>query len=386
MIEACIFEVYKRDRRVFIPEFGALIYSEFNDDIDFNSHLTFDDGKIVAEIMERQGTSDDEARIALNAYVQQLKDSIGQGKLHYIKGIGYFCMDQDGNYMVQKNNPDEDTNDAFTSGATTEEASLDPFDKLIDFDNEPIGKTDQNIEAGISPKSDELDAGEDDPMLDFDGNLIKKDDSIADYNDDNFQEDYREDTFSVNIDPAYQPDKKSGPNKAIISIAAVVVLILIAVSVYFFGFRNISEEVAAKPMPKSIAEALAVNNKDIKEDIDEADEAALDREEIIDATEEKTTETPEVSEPVNSLTDAASIEDESKTFCLIFGSFEEEKNADRYLKRIQPGVTGAKKISGRKGLYYIAIDNLKGKTSATQLLDQMQNDFPQAWIYNQAML
>ena len=50
MIDQSINEVFQRDKKVFIPDFGAIIYSEITDSIDFNNLLTFDDGKVIAEI------------------------------------------------------------------------------------------------------------------------------------------------------------------------------------------------------------------------------------------------------------------------------------------------------------------------------------------------
>ena len=58
MIDRCIFEVYNRDKKVFIPDFGAIIYSEYNDQIDFNDLLTFDDGKVVEEIQKPEAPAD----------------------------------------------------------------------------------------------------------------------------------------------------------------------------------------------------------------------------------------------------------------------------------------------------------------------------------------
>lgn len=387
MIAECIFEVYNRDSKVFIPDFGALIYSEFNNDIDFNSHLTFDDGKIVAEIAKRRGTSDEEARIELYAYIQEIKDAIGKGKLHFIKGIGQFSMDQAGNYVFKKSNPSDDDHESSNSDDKSLSEPFDPFDKPIDPEDEQKEKLDTHSEPTEIKKSEIWDTYREDPVFSIDQEPAGSEalNPEMEFKAENYHEE-EEVIFSDGKQRYPSQSRETGSNKILLWILAVAGLILIGSSVYYFGFRGASEQIVAKPLPKSISEALSVNNQNADEEITEETETSFDQEEVISSTDGKAEEVRVSTKPSGNQKNAVTPEDEAKTFCLILGSFKEEKNADRYLNRIRNKVPEATKIAGKKGFYFVAVANLKGKTKATRILDQMQKDYPKAWIYNQALL
>jgi hypothetical protein len=81
MIDQAINEVYKRDQKVFIPDFGAIFYSEASDSIDFNELLTFDDGKLIAEIQKQEYLSEEDARRALEEYLVSVKSTLDLKKV-----------------------------------------------------------------------------------------------------------------------------------------------------------------------------------------------------------------------------------------------------------------------------------------------------------------
>jgi nucleoid DNA-binding protein len=102
MIDQSISEIYQRDGKVFIPDFGAFIYSEISDTINFNDLLTFDDGKLISEIQKKQNLPEEEARDVLNEYIEDTKSTINQGNLHFIEGIGYLAKDPQGVFSIQE--------------------------------------------------------------------------------------------------------------------------------------------------------------------------------------------------------------------------------------------------------------------------------------------
>ena len=102
MIEQCISTVYKRDEWVIIPDFGAIIYSDYSDEADFNNLLNFDDGKVVAEIQKQQSITEDEARAALEAYVKEIQAKLDKGNPVFIQDIGSLEKSKDGSITIQK--------------------------------------------------------------------------------------------------------------------------------------------------------------------------------------------------------------------------------------------------------------------------------------------
>lgn len=107
LIDNSISAVFQRDKKVFIPDFGALIFSEFNNEIDFNTHLNFDDGKILAEIQRQEAVSDEEARGLLEDYIEQVKANLAQNGTHYIGGIGYINKGDDDSYTISSSISEE---------------------------------------------------------------------------------------------------------------------------------------------------------------------------------------------------------------------------------------------------------------------------------------
>ena len=64
--------------------------------------MTFDNGKVIAEIQKQQSLPEEEARYVLSEYVQQIKDTLSQGNLHFFEGIGYLAKDAQGFYSIQE--------------------------------------------------------------------------------------------------------------------------------------------------------------------------------------------------------------------------------------------------------------------------------------------
>ncbi len=108
MIDHSIYEVFQRDKKVVIPDFGAILFSEVTDTIDFSDLLTFDDGKVIAEIQKQQNLPEEEARYALSEYVQRIINTLNQGMLHFFEGIGYLAKDPQGSFFIHKTKPSPD--------------------------------------------------------------------------------------------------------------------------------------------------------------------------------------------------------------------------------------------------------------------------------------
>jgi hypothetical protein len=162
MIDQSITEIYQRDGKVFIPDFGAFIYSEITDTTDFNDLLTFDDGKLISEIQKQQNLPEDEAWDVLNQYIEDTKSTINQGNLHFIEGIGYLAKDTQGVFSIQEtlSSPDSaedvEVQESESTDINVHEDQLEDNTELSDaYQEEP------NIDEPIELDSESFPAVED---------------------------------------------------------------------------------------------------------------------------------------------------------------------------------------------------------------------------------
>ena len=166
MIEHSIYEVYQRDKKVFIPEFGAFIYSEITDSIDFNDLLTFDDGKVITEIQNQQDLPEEEARNALIEYVQHVKNTLDLGNSHFFEGIGYLTKDDQGLFSINESmsSPDliseEEAQEPQPIDVTENQESLEDDTNISDNSQEKENREEQDdLETSSIPTIEDLDEG-----------------------------------------------------------------------------------------------------------------------------------------------------------------------------------------------------------------------------------
>ncbi len=404
MIEKCIFEVYNRDKKVFLPEFGAIIYSDFNDSVDFNDLLTFDDGKVVEEIQNQLSISEDEARKALEEHVQQIKDTLGKGKLHYFSGIGYLSKDDQGNYSIEKSKPVTETkprkktpekksssttakSKIKTSTTTDKKAStsrkkttakkkeeepkveepkvVPPVEELPKHENnvkedvpipEPEDKTPEPSDTFNSTDETEYDVEEDKSFVSF-----ASDDSL--YNE---------------YDEKHEEEEKSNSSNNIIWIAIVVILLSVG---SFYLYKTFF----ADPISDNLQLTASIVDNDIAKD-PVSNTIASQTEEEITSGSENNSETMADNTETEASTPTSSVDptdpDEQKTYSLILGSFKVESNADKYLRRLNSRGIVVDKFRGMNSFYFVGIEKIEGKSNAVRQLEELRQKEPSAWIYN----
>ncbi len=356
MIDQCIYEVYQRDKKVFIPDFGAIIYSEFNDDINFNEHLTFDDGKVVAEIQKKDFMSEEEARKVLDEYVQEIKNSLGQGKLHFFGGIGYLSKDENGSFFLQKSKSEKMESAPENDVPSAENSPFDPIEEYTPFE---LTKEEESSPPWSEAYSD--DSG------------YAAEDNFSD-SEETYTSTAPEEQEAMGA--VYHEHKKQNSLKTVFWIM-IPVLLLAAGAYYYFNFYQEGDH---QSLPETISEALgykeastsseevgteADNSSSVKEDSQLAQTTSSDTH-IIDTPDET--------------------DNESKTYCLVFGSFKVERNADRYEQRLLSRGIDVKKFKGKDNFYFVGVDQIKGKTKAVKILTETRQKYPDAWIINRALI
>lgn len=374
MIDQYIFEVFQRDKKVFLPDFGAFIYSAFNDAVDFNDLLTFDDGKVVAEIQKQQSISENEARNALNNYIQDIKNTLDQGKLHFIEGFGYLAKEENGAVTLRKAAHDDMDDSESASGRPDDD--IFPLDPSSSSDNEA---NDNDIPSPFEKQEQQdwnnlLTDNETDGFQEEPSELPADEDETFSFGASN--EEVTADAYEEELEIDYTEKKGNRALKTAVWML-IPILLLAAAAFYYFSFYEGQEIAEQRELPKTISEALLVKTPEQPE----SEKAPAEEEPKTSPSVEQASqnESKAVSED-SGLNITA--EDEAKTYCLVLGSFKEERNADKYLKRLQSGGMVTSKFKGRNDFYFVGIENIPGKSKAIKQLSNVKADHPNAWIIN----
>lgn len=399
LIDNAISEVFDRDKKVFIPEFGAIIYSEFNDEIDFNELLTFDDGKIIAEIQKQQSISENEAIDALNEYVTLVKDNLENKGSHFIGGIGYVNKGEDGTLTVATSisepvfGDEEVTDSTDAEEVKIKEETQNMDDPKPDLENIPDKQADSNPETTIEQETDfkeeainseeKLIATHDQEIeSDLESDVISEESETQDFDvnqEDSLEPDYSyqaedEESYQVNEEENDSSQKRRNP--ILITVAAIILLALIAMSLYLFVFKADSQNdksISGSTLPagevKANIETLQEKNKVITEE-----------NESIASAEKESNESPTklTSKSVRPL-DAN--EGGQKVYSLILGSFKVERNADNFHEKLVSKGIEASIFRRTNDFYFVGIESINGKLDAIELLAKFRDEEEAtAWI------
>lgn len=366
MINQCIHKVYQRDKKVFIPEFGAIIYSEFNDEVDFNELLTFDDGKVIEEIQKQQSITEEEARKALEKYVKEVKATVEKGKSHNFEGIGYLSRDKQGALVMQKEQTSSDVTEKSPEASipSSDENVAEPtqVDEIIEeVEKDEINIPDSRDLFEEEPTDSEIPRFENTPVFpDMDN---EEDETVFSVEE--------EKQFGYEEELEISESESSGGNGLKTAFLIIIPILLLAAGVYYYF--NYYKSEAPNQETSKIESVESIPEKDVLESAEKATKVA---------DSEKTDNTPVRLASTSSVDQL----DEGKTFCLIMGSFKVERNADKYQRRLKQKGLDSNKFKGRKNFYFVGIQSIKGKSNAVRQLDEIKSKVPSAWIYNKDLL
>jgi len=399
LIDNSISEVFQRDKKVFIPDFGALIYSEFNDAIDINELLNFDDGKIVAEIQRQESVTEEQAAKKLHEFVENLKTSIEKKGTYFIGGIGYINKGEDGALTAATSisEPvflDEDAIDLVDAEEvqiTEETQNVD--DSISEIKNEPDEQIDSLAETSIEQETDSnvgaiiseeelLTTNEQEIEKTLESDAISEESEILEGEvdqEESIEPDYsyraeEEDSHQVNEDGYESTQKRKNP--ILIALAAILVVAVIAVPVYLIVFKADSQD--NKAISTSALTAGEVQSK--IEPVQRRNEEIVEENEPISNTDKVSVESPDKMNFESDLPHGAN-EGDLKIYSLILGSFKVESNADNFERQLNGKRIEVNKFRRNGSFYFVGIEQIPGKPNAVQLLAKLRNEEePTAWI------
>ena len=389
MIDQCIYEVYKRDKKVLIPDFGAFFYSESTNKVNFNDLLNFDDGKVVKEIQKQQFLSEEGARKALEQYVWDIKNILDQGKLLFFGGIGYLFKDDNGAFSIQKTKPATESKiieEPSESVSTVENENpeqindsdflsenhkgidlLEAEEELLNIHDSSREIENHTYQESILTNKEESDYLQEEPEL---GNFMISDDKNR------FK---YEDDIKINYNT---PKKKSTFKKVML---VIIPLVLIATAVYYYFYNNAKDKAQSvqykhKPLVDSQTMRFSEKNQSTE------DNFAGRNTETTASDQQSNPSSPKSNIVVNPQNTYELVSDENKTYSLILGSFKIERNADNYQHHLQSHGIEVIKFRGKSNFYFVGYQKIKGKSNAVKLLMEIKEENPNAWIINKELL
>lgn len=100
-MEQYLSELVKIERRVILPDLGALVIMREGDSttILFNSFLSFNDGLLVNKVAQTEGISSDEATNKVALYIESIKKELTSKGEYELKGIGTLSQKETGSMI-----------------------------------------------------------------------------------------------------------------------------------------------------------------------------------------------------------------------------------------------------------------------------------------------
>lgn len=376
MIDQCIYEVYKHDKKVFIPDFGAIIYSEYNDSVDFNSLLTFDDGKVLAEVRRQHFLSEEDARKELESYINDVKTALSGGKSVFFGGIGYLSHDKDGNISIEKAKPSYRTSKR-KKAATSKVEAVATETSEAPGDEELLQKAydQESTQNGDQEKMPDIDA---EPAIDA-FPFAEEDAYPAD-------SDTSDDAWIYDDEP--QDTGARGKRRVLKAVLLLLIpLMLLGVAAYYY-FDPVegAEETTELTKHRQVAEVQLVSHADAPVVEEEPAPAAEEAANPVSREESYGNAIRTAEEAVVSSAAGDPAEGDNRHYSLILGSFKIENNADNYQAHLRDQGIEVVKFYGRNDFYFVGYEHIAGKSRAVEMLREVKQQNPDAWIIDRARL
>ena len=390
MIDQCINAVFQRDQRVFIPGFGAVIYSEATDRSYFNEHLTLDDGKVVEEIQRQERLSPEESKDTLTQYIQSIQEALKDKGYYFIGGIGYLSMDERGGMTLAKTKEDalpgdtaideevpqnEPVEPAVIPSPLEDETEEDDFGlETSEIPGEP-GEESQPL-PGFEEQDDFDDESPDEEKPNYDTILSEEDEGVQDY--------YKRKARYEKKRPAFN-----------VLWIFIPLLIIGLVALYYFQFyqqgqgTGTGESKSQTSLDLQASTVDAANAHTAKSEevpprkVVETENSmpAHGENEGADQSKKTTRDEPEAKISAKTLPIIEQHSSDPRVYSVILGSFKYEPYADRLANRLRNQGLEVSKFAGHDNFYFVGFEKIKGKDSALSLLEDMRNQRePYAWI------
>ena len=96
MVNKIIADYLKTSKRLVVPQFGAFIRKEDSGTIAFVPFLKKDDGVLTQLLCSAYGLTPNDAQTVINAFVEEVKESVSTRGVYIIEGVGNITTDPNG--------------------------------------------------------------------------------------------------------------------------------------------------------------------------------------------------------------------------------------------------------------------------------------------------
>jgi cell division septation protein DedD/nucleoid DNA-binding protein len=350
-MEQYILDLIRENNRVIIPNLGAFIVAhEKGVTILFNNFLSFNDGLLVEYVMKIENIDRLDATDKINHYVERIKETLETSGRYELTGLGEFTKDASG---ILRFTQAEELNSSLFAGAK-EESDEEENGELLDLESSP---EEEVVEE--APKEEEIvgTQPEEEPEKETVSEIHSpgpEPASASDYEGSKEHETTTEEIF----------EEEKAKEKVALFIILFVLVPLIGFGIYYFFFSETEEtnvkakqEIVHKPVVPQVIEKNKKGNE-------------------IEAGPESTVGEPEVKpepvkEPVKKKTVAA-----SRRHFIIVGSFQEEANANKFVKTMRSKGFESPVTIPHNGMYLVGVESFvslpKAMKRQEELLSKMK--------------
>ncbi|MFI5203742.1 MAG: SPOR domain-containing protein [Flavobacteriales bacterium] len=377
-------ELFKANKTIIVPGFGAFTKNNPNDNASFNSFLKFNDGLLAGFLSKKLGLSVGDAGKMLEENVKKIVQTMQtEGKVS-IAGIGHFIKGKDGKFAFSHDSKAIESipfnGDGKTESAVKENRVVHEIKK--DKPKEEVKK-----QPEVKPVVTEVKKEEKKPVAE-----VKKEEPKK-------EEAKKEDPKNRFIKP--KPEKKpKDPNakKKKIPWVWIGVIVILGGAGTFAGLKwdMVKGWFAAaekKQEKKEIAEEPEVEKVDSSKILAEVvpqDSTGMAGNNVSEEPikekpvkekpikEKPVKEKPIKEKPVKETPPAVTYGD----FHVIVNCYQSEANANKMVSKLSEKGFSAQNLGNRGGFFMVSAGSASSMDEAKSILQKASTEFPKAWIYS----
>ena len=350
-----ILSLIKENNRVIIPEFGAFIVAKENGiSVLFNNFLSFNDGLLIDHLVKEENIGKDEAATKVSTYVTQLKESLDSAGSYTIEGLGKFTKDASG--IVRFVQADE-----LVDPKQSDASGLDVEDDLLDIDSDDSKEILADEEPVVGNQTASVTVIDTTPVAEVEDERPRP--VVEPISKPAKEVEQKKDSVSPAADYIDEDNKKR--KRSIIWLLILFILLpLLAYSVYYLVLKDDSP---------TMTENMPILKPEVKEEI--TDELPSEDVSAIDAGPVMTEKAPEeIKKPTpEPLAD--------KPHYLIIGSFKNEANADKMIRRLNAKDYNQCSRFEHNNRYLVSLESF-AKVSKARIRQEeiLEKDHMESWI------
>lgn len=376
-----LIELLLKNNSVILPEFGAIVIAnEKTGEVMFNEYLKFNDGKLIALIVNNSSMDEQDATNMVAKYIRDIQILLDKGDTYDIFGLGSFSKDKDGSTIFEGNI------NASTKKETEEIAGPSPTPTPT-----PTPTPDVSPSKIVEETPEEVDEEVVKPAIDLTTPMEKEVESSE------VEAPIKQTKKSApkvekpkKVKP--QKEKKEKKKRGVLYWIIIFLLVIVSVGGVFIGIKydevkaymgwdkfGSQETVASVEDAKPSDVAQQTNDEDVytEEETEPIESDLVEETSEIEETEEIDEEIEEtvVAKPV------APVSTDGKPFHLIGGSFSDVANAEKFAADMKSKGLPAHIVGNFNGLNMVSVKSFSSRSEAMGEISTIQNEAPGAWLF-----